>query len=166
MLRRSLLLMCMLLLIAACSSTTESGDIAFESIFDMPTRTSIWTATGDAIDDGLLCASATSPGESFEDENGVVRTIEDIMGLYEVGEPFVNVSVELMTCDDDSGQFHLRLIQEIDPSITDDVPVTASSWTITGDTGYENTTGEGDSELPREEGATAITEGNGTVTTE
>ena len=164
--RRSATLVCLLMLIAGCSSSSTSGDIAFEHVFDMPTETSVWTATGEAIDNNLLCPAATGVSQGFEDADGGVRMPPDIGALYEAGDPFVNVSVEALTCDDGSGDFTLRLINEIDPSITDGVPVVASSWTITGGTGYDTTTGDGDNELPREEGASSIATGTGTITTE
>jgi hypothetical protein len=51
---------------------------------------------------------------------------------YEAGEPFVNVSVELMTRDDGSGAFTIRFINDLDPTITDGEPVVAAAWTISG----------------------------------
>lgn len=164
--RRNLVLPSVLLLLAACSSSADSGDIAFEHVFDMPTGTSVWTATGEAPDNDLVCPSATGAGETFEDENGAAMALDEVGALFEAGDPYVIVSVEVLTCDDGSGDFTLRLRNEIDPSITDDVPVVAGSWTITGGSGYENVTGEGENEKPREEGTTSVLEGSGTITKE
>lgn len=164
MLRRPVALLSFVLLVVGCSSSSDSGDIAFEHVFDMPTEASVWTATGEAIDDGLLCPAATGVLQGFEDEDGAARIPEDIGASYEAGEPFVNVSVELMTCDDGSGAFTLRFINDIDPSISDGVPVVASTWTITGGSGYDTTDGVGDSELPVEDGGTSIVTGTGTIT--
>ena len=164
--RRLAPLFSLLLVVVGCSSGSDSGDIAFEHVFDMPTETSVWTATGEAIDNDLLCPAATGVIQGFEDADGAVRMPPDIGALYEAGDPFVNVSVEAMTCDDGSGDFTLRVINEIDPSITDGVPVVASSWTITGSTGYDTTSGDGDNELPQQEGESSIATGTGTITTE
>lgn len=166
MLRRPLTLLSLLLLVAACSSSADSGDIAFEHRFDMPTETSVWTATGEAIDDGLLCPAATGILQGFETEDGEVRTPPDIGALYDAGEPFVNVSVELMTCDDGTGDFTLRFFNELDPSITDGPPVVAATWTITGGSGSDTTNGEGDSELPQDDGTSSVYMGTGSITKE
>ena len=167
MLRRSIaLLASLLLVVAGCSSSSDSGDIAFDHVFNMPTETSAWTATGEAVDNSLLCPAATGVQQGFEDEDGAARTPPDIGALYEAGEPFVNVSVELMTCDDGSGEFTLRFINELDPSISDGPPVVASTWTITGGTGYDATDGEGDNELAQDDETTSLYKGTGTITHE
>lgn len=165
MLRRSVALLASLLLLAAgCSSSSDSGEITFEHVFDMSTETSVWTATGEAIDSELLCREATGVVQGFEDEDGAVRMPEQIGALYETGEPFVNVSVESMTCDDGSGAFVLRFINEIDPAIVDGVPVVASTWTITGGSGYDTTEGSGDNGIPQEDGGMSTQNGTGTIT--
>ena len=79
------------------------------------------------VDNDLLCAGATGTLKGFEDEDGAVRMPEAIGSLYEAGEPFVNVSVETLTCDDGSGEFRLRLINELDPAISDGPPVAANT---------------------------------------
>ncbi|MFC2153714.1 hypothetical protein ACFLQ7_03690 [Actinomycetota bacterium] len=166
MLRRFVALLGLLMLVAGCSSSSNSGEIAFEHVFDIPTESSVWTATGEAVDNGLLCSSAKGALVGFEDEDGTARTPPDIGALYEVGEPFVNVSVESMTCDNGSGEFTLRFINDLDPSISDGPPVVASAWTITGGMGYGNTVGEGDSELPQDDGTSSSYAGSGTITEE
>ena len=162
--RRFVILLSLLLLVVGCSSGSDSGDIGFTHVFDMPTETSVWTATGEAIDNDLLCPAATGVIEGFEDEDGEVRRPEEIGALYEAGEPFVNVSVELLTCDDGSGDFTLRFINELDPAISDGPPVVASTWTITGGTGYDTTEGDGDSDLPEQQGPTSAQSATGTIT--
>ena len=162
--RRSVTLLASALLLAAgCSSSSDSGEITFEHVFDMSTETSVWTATGDAIDSELLCREASGAVQGFEDEDGAVRMPEEIGALYETGDPFVNVSVESMTCDDGSGAFMLRFINEIDPAIADGVPVVASTWTITGGSGYDTTEGSGTNELPQQEGDKSTQNGTGTI---
>jgi hypothetical protein len=164
-LRRLIPFVLVVLMLPACSdSSDEVGSIAFEDVFDQPSETSAWTASGEAIDNGLLCPAATGTLEGFEGENGEARGPDEIGELYEAGELFVNVSVELMTCDDGSGEFTLRLINEIDPAISDGVPVVASTWTITGGSGYDSTAGDGDSELPQEDGASSAIKGTGIIT--
>lgn len=166
MLRRSMTLMVSLMLLAAgCSSNSDASEITFEHVFDRPTETSVWTATGEAIDNELLCPQATGVIQGFEDENGAVRRVpEEIEALYEAGQPFVNVSVELMTCDDGSGVFTLRLSNEIDPAIAEGVPVVESTWSVTGGSGYDDIEGGGDNELPQEQGGTVTEIGTGTIT--
>ena len=159
--RQSLAVLSLLVLAAACSSGPEAGDITFESVFSPSTEESVWTATGAAIDDGLLCPSATGVLLGFEDEDGAARTEDDLGSLFGAGEPFVSVSVDSMTCDDGSGAFTLRFINEVDPSRSDATPIVSSTWTITGGSGYETTTGEGTAE----ESPTAF-QGTGTITKE
>ena len=43
---RRFLLLLSLALVAGCSSGSDSGDISFEHVFDMPTVISVWTASG------------------------------------------------------------------------------------------------------------------------
>jgi hypothetical protein len=157
-------LLSLLLLVAGCSSGSDSGDIAYEHVFDMPTGTSVWMATGEAIDNELLCSGAIGVLEGFEDEDGATRMSEEIDALFEAGEPFVNVSVELLTCDNGSGDFTLRFTNEIDPSISDGEPVTEVTWTITGGSGYDTTSGEGDNEIPHADGDSWVHNGTGTIT--
>ena len=162
--RRFMTLLSLLLLVVGCSSGSDSGDIAFEHVFDMPTETSVWTATGEAVDNELLCSAAIGVLEGFEDEDGATRMSEEIDALFEAGEPFVNVSVELLTCDNGSGEFTLRFTNEIDPSISDGEPVTEVTWTITGGSGYDTTSGEGDNEIPHADGDSWFHNGTGTIT--
>jgi hypothetical protein len=151
--RRFMILLSLLLLVVGCSSGSVSGDIAFVHSLDTITGTSDWTATGEAIDNDLICSVATGEPKGFEDENGATRTLEDIKALFESGEPFVNVSVESMNCEDAYADFELRFINHIDPSI-DDGGI-GTTWTITGGVGYETTSGEGPS---------FFYDGNGTIT--
>jgi hypothetical protein len=147
--RRVPICLALALLIASCSSGSESGDIAFEHELDGPTGTSAWTASGEAIDSSLLCPTATGMLEGFEDEDGNPRTPPEIEALFEIADPFVSVSVESMTCDDGSGDFTLRFINDLDPTITDGEPVVAATWTITGGSGLDTTEGDGDSGPPQ-----------------
>lgn len=164
MLRQFLIVLSLLLAVVGCSSGSDSGDIAFEHVFYMPEGTSVWSATGEAIDNELLCSAATGILEGFEDEEGAVRRPEEIGALYEAGEPFVNVSVEKLTCDDGSGEFTLRFINDLDPTISDGPPVVATTWTITGGAGYDSTEGDGEGELPEEQEQTSVQNATGTIT--
>jgi len=58
------------------------------------------------------------------------------------------------------------LKNEIDPSISDGEPVTAVAWTITGGTGYDTTSGEGDNDIPYADGGSFFLNGTGTITTD
>jgi hypothetical protein len=148
------------------NSGSHCGDIAFEHTLDMPSGTSVWTATGEAIDNDLFCSVATGVLDGFEDEDGAPRMPEDIEALFEAGEPFVNVSVESMSCGDAYANFELRFINEIDPSISDGEPVTKVTWAITGGIGYDTTSGEGETEIPHADGDSFFYNGTGTITKE
>lgn len=161
---RRFLLLLSLVLVAGCSSGSDSGDISFEHVFDMPTVISVWTASGGAVGNDLLCAGAMGTLAGLEDEDGAVRIPEAIGSLYEAGEPFVNVSVEALTCNDGSGAFTLRLINELDPTISDGSPVAANTWTITAGTGYDTAEGLGEGELPTEQRSSRIHRSTGTIT--
>jgi hypothetical protein len=87
-----------------------------------------------------------------------------IGALHEAGEPFVNVSVELMTRDDGSGAFTHRFINDLDPTITDGEPVAAATWTITGGSELDATGRDGDSRPPEPSRQVSIYNGTGTIT--
>lgn len=53
-----------LLLVVGCSSSSDSGDIAFEHVQDVPTEKSVFTATGESIDNDLFCSAAIGDGDS------------------------------------------------------------------------------------------------------
>ena len=161
--RRLVLLLSLLLVVVGCSSGSDSGVIAFEHVFDMATEASVWTATGEAIDNDLFCSAATGFIQGFEGEDGAIRMPGEAASLFEAGEPFMNVSVESMTCDDGSGEFTLRFFNEIDPSISDRQPVSGVTWTITGGSGYDTTFGEGDSGIPYADDDRFFFNGTGTI---
>lgn len=161
--RRVMSALIVLLLVVGCSSGSDSGDIAFDHVQDMPTEESVFTATGEAIDNGFLCSAATGALAGFEGENGAVLTPEDIWALHDARKPFVIVSVESLTCDDGSGEFTLRFTSEIDPSVSNGEPATAVTWTITGDSGYNTTSGNGDSDIPHTSGDSFVFNGRGTI---
>jgi hypothetical protein len=69
-----------------------------------------------------------------------------------------------MTCDDGSGEFTLRFINDLDPTITDGEPVVSATWTITGATGLDNTDGDGDSGPPDPASQGFVYTGTGTIT--
>jgi hypothetical protein len=78
----------------------------------------------------------------------------------------VNVSVELMTCDDGSGAFTLRFINDLDPTITSGEPAAAATWTITGGSRLDTTGGDGDSGPPESSGQVFVYNDTGTITPE
>ncbi len=140
--------------IASCSFGSESVDVAFEHVSDVSPGPSVWSASGEAIDTGLLCPTATGVFGGFEDEDGNPRTAQEIgtlfeRSLFERSDRLVIVGVHLMTCVDGSGEFTLRFINDTDPSIFDTDPSFEAAWTITGGSGFDNREGdgEGDGEL-------------------
>lgn len=78
-------LLSLLLLVVGCSSASDSGDVAFEHVFDMPTEASVWTARGEAIDNDFFCPAATGVLEGYEDEDGAAMMPEDDRHHYEAG---------------------------------------------------------------------------------
>ena len=126
-----------------------------------PGVTSVWTATGEAIDNDLLCSAATGVLEGFEDEDGVTRTSEEYDALPRREEPYAFVTVELMTCDDGSGEFTLRSFNEIDRKSDREDDRT---WTITGVSGYDTTYGDGGVNEVSEAGNDFISNGTGAIT--
>ena len=165
MVHRSLVLLFALAVgLAACSSDSESSDIAFEYTFDMSSETGAWIASGEAIDNGLICSQATAVGGEFEDENGNIRTFEQLDALNQGSEPFVSVDAELMQCDDGTGSFTLRLINEVDPAVEESHGIVGTTWTITGGTGYEDLEGDGGSDLPQFQDVQMALTGSGSVT--
>ena len=132
---------------SGCSAGGESAEISFEQSFSGPTQVSVFTATGEAIDEGFICAAATGIFVGNENEEGNALTDAENDAFYAGSERFVAVTVEEMTCDDGSGEFTFRVYTEIDPTDPDYAP-DGTTWTITGGRGYEATTGEGASSLP------------------
>lgn len=160
---RSALLCLLLAVLPACTSGSTSEAIEFVHTFDGATETSVWTATGESIDNGFLCPAATGFLKGFEDEDGNTRTFEELAALNEGSDPFVSVSVESMVCDDDSGNFTLRFINQIDPSAAE--RLVSTTWTIAGGAEYEATDGSGNGAPPQSTGTTAVWTASGTLTT-
>ena len=148
---------------AGCSSSVMSGPIEFVHTFDGPSETSVWVATGEAIDEGLLCPSATGLLDALEDENGNVRTPEELDELRRGSTAFVSVAVEDMVCDDSSGNFALRITSQIDPDSAGGVDST--TWSIVGGAEYGGITGSGDTGSLQVQGGTTVLTGAGTMTT-
>ena len=147
---------------ASGGSTSTEADVAaisFEQSFDGPTQVSKFAASGQAVDEGLICAEATGAFVGNEDADGNTLTEEENAALYRGSERFVAVTVEEMTCDDGSREFVFRVFTEIDPADPDYAPAN-TEWTITG----TSTQGQGESSLPeiRDDGLFVWT-GSGTI---
>jgi hypothetical protein len=153
--------------LAGCASDggngTGNAPIEFEQTLTRPAQTTAFLASGKAIDDGRLCPRASGFYVGNEDGEGNELTEVASDALFSGSEPFVTVGVDAMTCDDGSGEFELRIWNEIDPSDPDFVP-DGTTWTITGGAGYETLRGEGVSSLPefRDDGMVVWT-GSGNV---
>ena len=159
---RSALVGLLLVVLGGCSSNSLSGPIEFVHTFDRPSETSTWAANGEAIDIGLLCQSATGFLPSFEDENGNVRTLEELEELNQGSVPFVSVSVEQMACNDGSGNFTLRFINQVDPTTAEGI--VGVTWAIDGGAEYDDMAGSGSSELPQSRGNIIVWTASGTMT--
>ena len=140
LLRRVLMWLTVAVVIASCSFGSESVDVAFEQVLDGSTGTSVWSASGEAIDTGLLCPTATGVFGGFEDEDGNPGTAQEFGTLFGRSDRLVIVGVHLMTCVDGSGEFTLRVINVVEPSFE-------AAWTITGGSGFDNLEGDGEGEL-------------------
>ena len=77
----------------------------------------------------------------------------------------MSVDAEQMECDDGSGNFTLRLINEVDPMKSDRHGIVATTWTITGGTGYDDVHGSGDSSLPEFPATSMELTASGSLTT-
>jgi len=158
---RSALVGLLFVALGGCASSGLSGPIEFVHTFDRPSETSTWSANGEAIDIGLLCSSATGFLPTFEDENGNVRTPDELEELNQGSVPFVSVSVEQMACDDGSGNFILRFINQVDPATVEGIVGVA--WAIDGGAEYDDMTGSGSSELPQSQGNIVVWTASGTM---
>lgn len=134
------------LFVAGCSSSSDA-DVSFDYTFDLPSEVGAWAASGAAVDEGLVCPEAATVSGQFEDENGEIRTFEELDALNQGTEPFISVDAELMRCYDGSGEFTLRLINEVDPTSSANHGIIGVTWTITGGTGYESLEGDGESDV-------------------
>jgi len=87
LMRRFIALLSLLLLVVGCSAGSDSGDISFEHAYKVwvTPDTSVWTATGKAIDNDLFCPAANGTFERYEDEDGATRTSEELLALIRGG---------------------------------------------------------------------------------
>jgi hypothetical protein len=92
------------LALAACSSEEPAGDgLAVELTAPMGSVTTPMTASGPAVEQGLMCDSLVMVQSDFADLDGNPLSLEEIPELHQTSADFV--WTETYTCDDGSGSF-------------------------------------------------------------
>ena len=128
--------------IAACSSDEpQELGVLFEGSFHSGTSERTWSASGPAVDEGMICAEATGAGETrFETPDGEDLTAAEVGVANDRTDPFSYVSIGEFICVDGSGGFTTRTLTEAtNPAAFE----SAGTWELVGGEGYEDITGEG-----------------------
>ena len=129
---------------AACSSGSGDLPVQISAVSDSDSPELSFTASGEAVDKGVLCASGTGEWTGNRTLDGDPLSDEAMGELFNGGEVYTIVVGHEYVCADGSGTFVLDTYPVIDPSLDQDVPVTSVDWGITGGTGdYASLTGGG-----------------------
>ena len=75
-----------------------------------------FTASGAAVDDGLMCPAGNWAWLGNETVDGDPLPNQDIAALIDAGEPFEMVSVNMYECADDSGSIVVAQRGTVDPA--------------------------------------------------
>lgn len=129
-------------LLAACGSGTEASTVELTWPIGEPNATV--TLSGEAVDEGIVCDSATLARLGFEDLEGNVLTMEEVDAIAAESTDFV--WYDELTCMDGSGGWVILGEQLTAMSAMDmgGVNEAATRWTVERGTGdYESLTGEG-----------------------
>jgi hypothetical protein len=130
------------LLAAACSS---GGELSVEIVemADPDTEEFTFTASGEAVDDGVVCDSGSWVWTGNRGADGEPMDDAAMGAMFEAGEPFTLIVGHDYVCDDGSGSFVLDAAVELDPNL--DPPDVSATWEINGGTNtYESLKGSGD----------------------
>jgi hypothetical protein len=129
-------------LLAACGSGSEASTVELTRPMGEPNATV--ALSGEAVENGIVCDSATVARLGFEDLEGNAMTGEEVDAI--AGESTDFVWYDELTCEDGSGSWvvlgeQLTAMSEMDMGgVNED----ATRWTVERGTGdYENLTGEG-----------------------
>ena len=137
--------------IAGCSSDdsmTVEVTIAYDGYeYSQPVPT-LFSASGVAVDEGVVCESGTMEVGHFESPEGVTITSEEGGALHEAaradGGVMDSYAVQEFVCDDGSGAFLMKLYSRVDfaePEASFGIP----TWGIESGTGdYAGLSGSGD----------------------
>ena len=115
--------------------------------FSQPVPT-LFSASGVAVDEGVVCESGTMEVDHFESPEGVTITSEEGGALHEAaradGGVMDSYAVQEFVCDDGSGTFLMKLYSRVDfakPGAEQDTP----TWEVENGTGdYASLSGSGD----------------------
>ena len=130
---------------AGCSSGSGGLPVEISTVSDSDSPEMSFTASGEAVDQGVLCASGTGEWTGNRTIDGDPLSDEAMAELFDGGEVYTIIVGHEYVCADGSGTFVVDTYPEIDPSLDQDVPVTSVDWEITGGTGdYASLTGSGE----------------------
>lgn len=134
--------------ISGCGDDTSDAngvEIAPQADFEADAYT--FTATGDAVDEGLMCGSGDWIWIGNETVDGDPMSNQDIAGLVDAGEPFEMVSVNEFVCSDGSGSITVADRGTVDPANPSfsEPGTTTGSWVVrSGSIGGTSIVGSGD----------------------
>lgn len=135
-----------LLVLASCSSAASEMSVEFVSVLAADQSGTTFTASGEAVDEGAVCASGESLWLGNLTIEGDPLSDDGMHELFSAGEAYSIIVQHEYVCDDGSGSFLLNATPEIDPALeeTQDAPIASATWEIIGGTGdYETLTGSG-----------------------
>jgi len=152
--RYSIVLLTVVVVTAGCTSDeSKDMDISFETRYYSATAQNDWVATGTAVDEGVICASATGTGGHFENTDGSELTEAELGRLNDGTDPFTWVGIGEFRCDDGSGSFSMRTVFEAENPAAF---LLSSTWELEGGENYGGVSGEGEDESFWTEGAPVV----------
>ncbi len=148
--RREVILAATGLLLAAACGSSSSGSLAAEMQGPIGDTPSPAVLSGPAVDDGVVCATASTEVVGYEDLDGNSLTEDEYNTINEVaietGEVTAGGIYVEYRCDDESGTFVMKQRPTVVPSEFDFEAMNedVGTWTIErGTDAYEKLTGEG-----------------------
>ena len=136
-----------LLTFGACSSDDEAKDLSVEiaTTADFDAEVYTFEASGESVDEGLMCSAGAWIWQGNETPDGEVLTDMALGELWEVGEPFEMVVVNEYQCDDAAGSIVVAEQSTLDPADPDKAGEVIGSWTVrSGEIDGAAITGEGE----------------------
>lgn len=135
-----------LLAVGACGSDDGAEEFDFDLMPSGDFDAEIYTfeASGDAVEEGLMCAEGDWLWVGNETTDGEVMTDQMLDDLSEAGEPWEMVTVNEFACDDGSGSIVVanRHTVDLDDLRTGEV---IGTWTVrSGEVDGTVITGNGD----------------------
>lgn len=129
-------------LLAACGTSTEASTVELTWPIGEPNATV--TLSGEAVEEGIVCESASMARLGFEDLEGNALTRQDVDAI--AGESTDFVWYDELTCEDGSGSWvvlgeQLTAMSDMDMGGANEA---VTSWTVERGTGdYTTLTGQG-----------------------